>query len=118
MRRRSFIASLPLAAAGKLKALAVTSAKRSALAPELPTVAESGLAGFEVSGWYGLAAAAATPAAAVARLNAETNRALKSAAMIAEVGLVVAFFSLPPMVVALSGGAITRRFGRGSARAA
>jgi tripartite-type tricarboxylate transporter receptor subunit TctC len=74
------VASLPLAAAGKLKALAITSAKRSALAPELPTVAESGLAGFEVSGWYGLAA----PAAAVARLNTETNRALKSATVLAE----------------------------------
>jgi tripartite-type tricarboxylate transporter receptor subunit TctC len=78
------VASLPLAAAGKLRALAVTSAKRSALAPDLPTVAESGLAGFEVSGWYGLAAPAATPIAAVARLNSETNRALKSAAVLTE----------------------------------
>ena len=78
------VASLPLAAAGKLKALAVTSARRSALAPELPTVAESGLPGFEVSGWYGLAAPAATPAAAVTRLNAETNRALQSDGVIAE----------------------------------
>jgi tripartite-type tricarboxylate transporter receptor subunit TctC len=78
------VSSLPLAAAGKLKALAVTSARRSALAPDLPTVAESGLAGFEVSGWYGLAAPAATPPAAVARLSGEINRALKSAAVIAE----------------------------------
>jgi tripartite-type tricarboxylate transporter receptor subunit TctC len=78
------VASLPLAAAGKLRALAVTSAKRTALAPELPTIAERGLPGFEVSGWYGLAAPAATPAAAVARLNSETNRALESASMIAE----------------------------------
>ncbi len=78
------VASLPLAAAGKLKALAVTSAKRSALASELPTIAESGLPGFEVSGWYGLAAPAATAVAAVERLNAETNRALRSAAVIAE----------------------------------
>jgi tripartite-type tricarboxylate transporter receptor subunit TctC len=68
--------ALPLAAAGKLRALAVTSAKRSRLAPDLPTVAESGLPGFEVTGWYGLAAPAATAAAAVTRLNAETNRAL------------------------------------------
>jgi tripartite-type tricarboxylate transporter receptor subunit TctC len=78
------VASLPLAAAGKLKALTVTSARRSALAPDLPTVAESGLPGFEVSGWYGLAAPAATPAAAVTRLNAETNRALQSDGVIAE----------------------------------
>jgi tripartite-type tricarboxylate transporter receptor subunit TctC len=71
--------ALPLAASGKLRALAVTSAKRSRLAPDLPTVAESGLPGFEVTGWYGLAVPAATAAAAVARLNAETNRALASA---------------------------------------
>jgi tripartite-type tricarboxylate transporter receptor subunit TctC len=71
--------ALPLAASGKLRALAVTSAKRSRLAPDLPTIAESGLPGFEVTGWYGLAAPAATAALAVARLNAETNRALASA---------------------------------------
>ena len=69
--------TLPLAHAGKLRALAVTSAKRSALAPELPTVAESGVAGFDVVGWYGLAAPRATPPDAIARLNAEANRALK-----------------------------------------
>ncbi|HEY4748136.1 MAG TPA: tripartite tricarboxylate transporter substrate-binding protein, partial [Steroidobacteraceae bacterium] len=71
--------ALPLAASGKLRALAVTSAKRSRLAPNLPTIAESGLPGFEVTGWYGLAAPAATAALTVARLNAETNRALASA---------------------------------------
>jgi tripartite-type tricarboxylate transporter receptor subunit TctC len=71
--------ALPLAASGKLRALAVTSAKRSRLAPDLPTIAESGLPGFEVTGWYGLAAPAATAAPAVAQLNAETNRALASA---------------------------------------
>ena len=71
--------ALPLAASGNLRALAVTSAKRSRLAPDLPTIAESGLPGFEVTGWYGLAAPAATAAPAVARLNAETNRALASA---------------------------------------
>jgi tripartite-type tricarboxylate transporter receptor subunit TctC len=74
--------TLPLAQAGKLRALAVTSAKRSALAPDLPTVAESGVPGFDVVGWYGLAAPAATPPAAVERLNAEANRALKSADLI------------------------------------
>ncbi len=71
--------ALPLAASGKLRALAVTSAKRSRLAPNLPTVDESGLPGFEVTGWYGLAAPAATAAAAVMRLNAEANRALAAA---------------------------------------
>ncbi|HEY6256818.1 MAG TPA: tripartite tricarboxylate transporter substrate binding protein [Xanthobacteraceae bacterium] len=74
--------TLPLAQAGKLRALAVTSAKRSTLAPELPTVAESGVEGFDVVGWYGLATPAATPPAAVAKLNAEANRALKSADLI------------------------------------
>jgi len=76
--------TLPLAQAGKLRALAVTSAKRSALAPDLPTVAESGLPGFEVVGWYGLAVPAATPKAAIARLNVETNAALKSADLIGQ----------------------------------
>jgi tripartite-type tricarboxylate transporter receptor subunit TctC len=75
--------SLPLANAGKLQALAVTSAKRSVLAPELPTVAESGLPGFEVTGWYGLAAPAATPPAVIAKLNADQT-ALQSAGVIAE----------------------------------
>jgi tripartite-type tricarboxylate transporter receptor subunit TctC len=76
--------TLPLAQAGKLSALAVTSAARSALAPDLPTVAESGLPGFEVVGWYGLAVPAETPKTAIARLNAETNRALRSADLIAQ----------------------------------
>jgi tripartite-type tricarboxylate transporter receptor subunit TctC len=76
--------SLPLAGAGKLRALAVTSAKRSVLSPDLPTVAESGLPGFEVTGWYGLAVPAATPPAVIAKLNAESNRALQSAGVIAE----------------------------------
>jgi tripartite-type tricarboxylate transporter receptor subunit TctC len=76
--------TLPLAQAGKLKALAVTSARRSALAPDLPTVAESGLPGFEVVGWYGLAVPAATPQAAIARLNGAANKALKSADLIKE----------------------------------
>ena len=70
--------TLPMVKAGKLRALAVTSAKRSALAPELPTVAESGLPGFEVVGWYGLAAPVKTPRPLVARINADTNRALQS----------------------------------------
>jgi tripartite-type tricarboxylate transporter receptor subunit TctC len=70
--------TLPLAQAGKLRALAVTSARRSALAPDLPTVAESGVAGFDVVGWYGLAAPRASPPDAIAKLNAEANRALQS----------------------------------------
>lgn len=73
---------LPLHSSGELRALAVTSLKRSTLAPELPTVAETGLDGFEVLGWYGLAAPAGTPTAIVERLNAEVNRALRAPALI------------------------------------
>ena len=74
--------TLPLAQAGNLRALAVTSAKRSALAPDLPTVAESGLPGFDVVGWYGLAAPAGTPKTALAKLNGAANSVLKSADLI------------------------------------
>ena len=63
--------------AGRIKALAITSAKRSALMPELPTVAESGLPGFEVSAWFGLYAPVAVPKDIVARLNADVNRVLQ-----------------------------------------
>ena len=72
------VAIMPLAEAGTIRALAVTSAKRSALAPNVPTMIESGIAGFEIGTWYGLAAPAGTPKPAIERLNAETNRALKS----------------------------------------
>lgn len=60
----------PQVKAGRLRALAVTGARRSALAPELPTIAESGVAGFEASGWFGVLAQAATPRTLVLRLNA------------------------------------------------
>jgi len=70
--------ALPLARAGRIRGLAVTSPKRSSLAPELPTVAESGLAGFEYATWYGMLVPARTPAALVARLNQDSARALQS----------------------------------------
>jgi tripartite-type tricarboxylate transporter receptor subunit TctC len=60
---------MPQIKAGKLRALAVTGAKRSALAPELPTIAESGVAGYEASGWFGVLAPAATPRPLVQILN-------------------------------------------------
>jgi len=66
----------PLAKAGKLRALAVTTAKRSAIAPDVPTLAESGLTGFEVGSWQGVFAPAGTPAPIVKRLNAEIVRIL------------------------------------------
>jgi tripartite-type tricarboxylate transporter receptor subunit TctC len=62
--------------AGKLKALGLTSEKPLASAPEIPTLASQGLAGFDVSAWYGLAAPAGTPEALIERINAETGRVL------------------------------------------
>ena len=59
---------------GKLRALGVTGAKRSPLFPEVPTIAESGLPGFDAGAWYGLVAPAATPKDIVARLNTEALR--------------------------------------------
>ena len=61
----------PLAKAGKLRALAVTTAKRASIAPDVPTLAESGLPGYEVGSWQGVFAPAGTPPEIVKRLNAE-----------------------------------------------
>ncbi len=61
---------------GRLKALGITSAQRSALVPDVPTVAESGLPGFAVSAWFGLYAPAATPRDIIEKLNADVNRVL------------------------------------------
>ncbi len=72
-------ASHAQAAAGTLRMLAVTSLKRSTLMPDVPTIAESGLPGFEAVLRYGLIAPAGTPAAIVARLDKELNVALASA---------------------------------------
>jgi tripartite-type tricarboxylate transporter receptor subunit TctC len=57
--------------------LAVTSGKRSSVAPDLPTVAESGLPGFEVINWYGVLVPARTPKAVVEKLNAEIAKIMK-----------------------------------------
>jgi tripartite-type tricarboxylate transporter receptor subunit TctC len=62
---------------GRLKAIAVTSAKRTTVMPEVPTVAESGIPGFEAISWFGLYAPAATPKDTVNRLNADFNRVLQ-----------------------------------------
>ncbi len=69
---------MPHVRSGKMKALAVTSAKRSTLVPKLPTVSESGVPGYEVSGWFGVLAPAGTPREIVARLNAEILKGLGS----------------------------------------
>ena len=69
-------AGLPQVKGGKLRALAVTTAARSAAAPEIPTVAESGFAGYDALAWYGVLAPAATPREVIVRLNAEIAKAL------------------------------------------
>lgn len=62
---------------GKLRGIAVTGRARSALLPDVPTVAEQGLTGFEITGWFGVMAPAGTPEAVVSRLNAEIQRTLE-----------------------------------------
>jgi tripartite-type tricarboxylate transporter receptor subunit TctC len=69
-------AALPQVQTGKLRALAVTSLKRSLAAPELPTIAESGYPGFEMIGWNGLHVPAKTPRPIIDRINTEVARAL------------------------------------------
>lgn len=69
-------AVLPLVKSGRLRPLAVSSPQRLAVAPDVPTVSESGYPGFEADQWYGLVAPAGTPAARVAQLNAEINKAM------------------------------------------
>jgi tripartite-type tricarboxylate transporter receptor subunit TctC len=68
---------LPHVKSGRLRALAVTTARRTAAQPEIPTVAEAGVAGYEVTQWYGLLAPAGTPATVIERLNVDVGRALK-----------------------------------------
>jgi tripartite-type tricarboxylate transporter receptor subunit TctC len=69
---------LPHVKTGKLRALAICSAKRNELAPELPTVAESGVPGYESIVWYGLFGPRALPTAIAEKWNAEINRILKA----------------------------------------
>ena len=68
--------ALPHVKTGKLKVLGVTTAKRSKLVPELPTIAETGLAGYEVTQWYALQAPAGTPVEILTKLNEEIRRIL------------------------------------------
>jgi len=82
--------SLPLVQEGKLRALGVTSAKRSPAAPEIPTIAEQGLPGFEAVSWFALFAPAATPRPIVDKLQSEVKKILampEVAKKLAEIGL-------------------------------
>jgi tripartite-type tricarboxylate transporter receptor subunit TctC len=71
------LAAAPQIRAGRVKALAITSLRRSPVSPDLPTVAESGLPGFEVVGWFGWLAPAATPKPIIDRLHGEIVRTLR-----------------------------------------
>ena len=68
---------LPHIQAGKLRGLAISTPKRLAQLPDVPTFAEEGIANFDVANWYGVMAPAATPRELVARLNADINKAMQ-----------------------------------------
>ncbi len=70
----NILTALPQVKAGRLRPIAITSAKRSAIAPDVATVAESGLPGFESGTWYGIMAPAGTPRSIVDQLNAAITR--------------------------------------------
>jgi tripartite-type tricarboxylate transporter receptor subunit TctC len=74
----NFLAGTAMIRAGKLRALAVTSRNRSPVAPDLPTVAESGMPDYVVTGWYGMFLPAAAPAPVIATLHAGAVKALRS----------------------------------------
>jgi tripartite-type tricarboxylate transporter receptor subunit TctC len=79
MMFESAIGVLPFVQAGRLRALGVSGAQRSPAMPDVPTLAEAGVPGFEASGWLGILAPAGTPAAIVAGLNADVNAVLRQA---------------------------------------
>jgi tripartite-type tricarboxylate transporter receptor subunit TctC len=77
----NLVLALPYLKDGRLRALAVTSARRSTIAPELPTLDEAGLPGYELATWYGLFAQGATPRAVIASLQREVARILRQPEM-------------------------------------
>ncbi len=78
--------SLPQVQSGKLRGLGVSTRERTKLAPQLATIAESGLPGYEIVGWNGLIAPAKTPAVVVNKINAEVNRQLKASELVQRLG--------------------------------
>lgn len=100
----SIVSGMPHVKDGKLKALAVTGRTRSALAPELPTVSESGLPGFVSTTWFGIYGPRGLPADITARLNAEFNKAMQSAEVrerLARLGADVAAANTPAQFAAM-----------------
>jgi tripartite-type tricarboxylate transporter receptor subunit TctC len=73
----SIVSAMPYAKSGRLRALAITTLNRSQAMPELPTIAESALPGYDFSSWYGLMVPTGTAKAVIARLHAETVKVLK-----------------------------------------
>ena len=73
----TIVSSLPFVRAGRLRGLAVTSARRAAVVPELPSIAEAGVPGYDSATWFGMLAPAGTPAAIVLKLNQEATRAIQ-----------------------------------------
>ncbi len=82
----NILPAMPQIKSGRLRALAVTTAKRSAAMPELPTIAESGYAGFEASSWQGIVTIAGTPQPVMRRLHAEIVKALQSPEAKSQIG--------------------------------
>jgi tripartite-type tricarboxylate transporter receptor subunit TctC len=72
---------LPQVKAGKIKMIAVTTTQRASAVPDVPTIAESGVPGYEVTGWYGVVAPARTPSTTIAKLNDEIVRILRDPAV-------------------------------------
>jgi tripartite-type tricarboxylate transporter receptor subunit TctC len=73
----NMLSAVPHVKGGQLRALGVTTMKRSSAVPEVPTIAEAGVKGYEVSGWYGVLGPAALPAEVLNRLNGAVNRAMR-----------------------------------------
>ena len=95
--------AVPHVKSGKMRALGVTGAQRAAILPQVPTISESGLKGYEVTGWYGLLGPSALPKEIVARLNTEAGKVMKlpsSAARLADDG-VVTYADAPEAFAAL-----------------
>jgi tripartite-type tricarboxylate transporter receptor subunit TctC len=95
--------AVPHVRSGKMRALGLTGLQRAAILPQVPTISESGLKGYEVTGWYGLLGPAATPREIVARLNQEAGKVMKlpaSAARLADDG-VVTYADAPEVFAAL-----------------
>jgi tripartite-type tricarboxylate transporter receptor subunit TctC len=95
--------AVPHVRSGKMRALGLTGLQRAAILPQVPTISESGLKGYEVTGWYGLLGPAATPREIVARLNQEAGKVMKlpaSASRLADDG-VVTYADAPEVFAAL-----------------